>query len=258
LQVVVRFWSRSRALSVVFPAYGLWRRVWPDGVGVHEFQDDYWHLLSPEVAAARVVIDPRRNGPPGGYAPMNNLHVHNLGDRHLRPIGGLSRPGGGRRVRITAGDTVSRSVAGQHTLWMLANLLARQFGVVAEVEVAVPRVPLHPQVALFGGREHLPDTLAEVVRLVAGDAVRVAAGVEPADVEVIVGCDEAGRLPCTHRVAVLGAGWRVFAGRPGAVPDADLDDTNTLGPYFAACVAAGEVFKRLCGLQPGKGSFIGH
>ena len=39
------------------------------------------------------------------------------------------------------------------------------------------------------------------------------------------------------------------------LPDQDADG-NTLGCYFAACIAAGEVFKRLCGLQPGKGRFI--
>jgi molybdopterin/thiamine biosynthesis adenylyltransferase len=187
---------------------------------------------------------------------MNDPSSPNLGDRHLRPIDGLARPSGGRRVRISAGDTAARSVAGQHTLWMLANLLARQFGVVAEVELALPRLPLHPQAALFGGRECLSDTLAEVIRLVAGDAVLVAKDAAPADVEVVVGRPGDERRPSIHQIAVLGAGWRVFAGGANAVPEAGLDNGNTLGPYFAACIAGGEVFKRLCGLQTGKGRFI--
>jgi hypothetical protein len=83
---------------------------------------------------------------------MTDPKAENLGDRHLRPIDGLARPTGRRRVRITADDAVARSVAGQQTLWMLANLLARQFGVVAEIEIALPRVPLYQSVALFGGR----------------------------------------------------------------------------------------------------------
>jgi hypothetical protein len=51
--------NSRRALSVVFPLYGLWKGKWPGGVGIHEFQNDYWHLLSPADAAARIAIDAR-------------------------------------------------------------------------------------------------------------------------------------------------------------------------------------------------------
>jgi hypothetical protein len=46
--------SSKRALSIVFPFYGRWTGPWPDDVGVHEWQDDYWHLLPPQEAAKRV------------------------------------------------------------------------------------------------------------------------------------------------------------------------------------------------------------
>ena len=49
--------NSRRSLSLVFPLYGLWRGRWPEGVGVHEFQAGYWHLLTTADAAARVVID---------------------------------------------------------------------------------------------------------------------------------------------------------------------------------------------------------
>ncbi len=48
--------NSRRALSAVFPFYGLWKGPWPVGVGVHEFQDDYWHLLPEADAALRVVV----------------------------------------------------------------------------------------------------------------------------------------------------------------------------------------------------------
>ena len=51
--------NSRRALSIVFPSYGLWRGPWPVGVGVHEFQDDYWHLLLEPDAALRVVVAAR-------------------------------------------------------------------------------------------------------------------------------------------------------------------------------------------------------
>jgi Prokaryotic homologs of the JAB domain len=48
--------NSRRALSFVFPFYGKWQGKWPEGVGVHEFQIDYWHYLSRENAARRVIL----------------------------------------------------------------------------------------------------------------------------------------------------------------------------------------------------------
>ncbi len=45
-----------QALSLVFAYYGTGQGAWPDGVGVHEFIDDYWRLLSAEDAAKRVTL----------------------------------------------------------------------------------------------------------------------------------------------------------------------------------------------------------
>jgi hypothetical protein len=49
--------NSRNALSVVFPHYGRWTANWPVGVGVHEYQNNYWHLLSDDQAYARVIID---------------------------------------------------------------------------------------------------------------------------------------------------------------------------------------------------------
>jgi hypothetical protein len=48
--------SSRRALSLVFPFYGREGAAFPVGVGVHEWQDDYWHLLTLEQASRRVVV----------------------------------------------------------------------------------------------------------------------------------------------------------------------------------------------------------
>ena len=46
-----------RALSIVFPSYGRYRaESFPAGVGVHECQEGYWHLLADDLAAVRVQI----------------------------------------------------------------------------------------------------------------------------------------------------------------------------------------------------------
>lgn len=48
--------ASTRALSIVFPFYGRCSSPWPHGIGVHEHQNDYWHLLSVAHAAHRVQL----------------------------------------------------------------------------------------------------------------------------------------------------------------------------------------------------------
>lgn len=45
-----------RAISIVVPRYGHWSGPWPQGLGVHEYFEKYWHLLSDEHAQQRVVL----------------------------------------------------------------------------------------------------------------------------------------------------------------------------------------------------------
>jgi proteasome lid subunit RPN8/RPN11 len=45
-----------RAVSIVMPGYGHWTGPWPRGLGVHEYFEKYWHLLSDEQARQRVVL----------------------------------------------------------------------------------------------------------------------------------------------------------------------------------------------------------
>lgn len=47
-----------KALSIVFPFYGQFAPAFPSGVGVHEWQDEYWHLLDEKLAKARVILVP--------------------------------------------------------------------------------------------------------------------------------------------------------------------------------------------------------
>jgi hypothetical protein len=51
-----RMASSRRALSLVFPSYGRPTAPFPRGVGVHEWQSDYWHLLDLEYATRRVIV----------------------------------------------------------------------------------------------------------------------------------------------------------------------------------------------------------
>lgn len=46
----------TRVLSLVFPNYGRKAKTFPTGIGVHECQDGYWHLLNPATARRRIIV----------------------------------------------------------------------------------------------------------------------------------------------------------------------------------------------------------
>jgi len=48
--------NSRRALSVVIPFYGRWKGPWPTGLGIHDYQGDYWHLLTDADAEKRLVV----------------------------------------------------------------------------------------------------------------------------------------------------------------------------------------------------------
>lgn len=47
------------AFSLVFANYGAVTGLWPSGVGVHEYIEDYWHLLPRSDARRQVVFEDR-------------------------------------------------------------------------------------------------------------------------------------------------------------------------------------------------------
>lgn len=183
-----------------------------------------------------------------------------LGERHLRERDELA-PGVAeltrRRVRIVAGEEIATTVGGQHTIWMLANLVARQFGVVAELELVIPDVEARPEAMLFGEGETLADSIQDLAKGIAGDAVAVRSGARREEVEVEISIGRVENGGAQHRLSIIADGWRFFVGSPDRAPVILPETANPIGPYFAACVAAGEVFKRLQGLRPGGASFIG-
>lgn len=48
--------SSRKILSLVFPTYGVPSAPWPRGVGIHEWQSDYWHMLAPVYADRRIKL----------------------------------------------------------------------------------------------------------------------------------------------------------------------------------------------------------
>ncbi len=192
------------------------------------------------------------------------LDIDNLADRHFRsdPYGVLAVPASARQARVLIGidAAIAGTKSGQDTLWMLANLLCRQFRLVTGISLDIPsEVALLPRIAAFGEATTLNDTISNCIRLVAGAHVDVGdytSGSDDAyEIEIFVGRPPGKGARAPVRLILFADGWRFFLGNclpPAALPQSGL----TLGPYLGACFAAGEVFKSLRGMKQGKGELI--
>ncbi len=174
------------------------------------------------------------------------------GDRHLRrePTGRIARrPGALATIGVMADDTFAATVAGQHLLLMLVNLLARQFGVVGTIAVNVPNVALDESISWPGvSSKQLAAAVIEMAHFVAGPEmeIRASAGQPDSDVLVLAGSFD----PTVYDVPAVAAvadGWRCAVCSTHLVPPVSAATRNPVGPYLAACMAAWFVFDVLCG-----------
>lgn len=169
------------------------------------------------------------------------MTANNLGQRQRGDLGGkLHTPHQPVHVVISAGADVACSLAGQHLLWMMTNLLARQADEVADLTFSLP-----PNVmALNSVSPLLPrDQLLHLAlqRGAAGINPALGAPSSPPTLRLQVGPGPAaeGATACTLHVSATS--WRGYIGTE-AVPWT-TSDGNPVGPYVAACLAAAEVFK---------------
>lgn len=176
--------------------------------------------------------------------------MNDRADRHMRddPAGLLASAAHARhaRVKIVVGPSVAQSVAGQHLAWMLVNLLARQHALVSRIEIECPSVSTLPQVALLENRSVLNECLRDVIKLLALEP-----DAAPESLFVVVIGDGVSVETAEHTWYVNADGWKwslsdapYFPGRSSS--------TVAIGPYLAASMAAGEIFKRLRGLVRGQ------
>ena len=193
-----------------------------------------------------------------------NARIDDLADRHFRPDphGMLADPSSARQahVLVAISQAAADTKSGQDALWMLTNLLCRQFKLVTAITLDIPpETETLARVAAFGEAPTLKESLINCVRLVAGQHIAVdgyntdQAPNHP--IEIFIG-QPLGEPRAALRLVLFADGWRIFLGNRfpnGATSTSDL----TLGPYLGACFAAGEVFKRLRGLKESKGYLIG-
>ncbi|HUO22704.1 MAG TPA: hypothetical protein VMU59_09340, partial [Caulobacteraceae bacterium] len=179
-----------------------------------------------------------------------------IADRHLIPVEGLNIAAEAKPqfVRVYVDAQWAASVAGQRLASCLINLLCRQVGLVRHIEVVAPRGPL--LVALPSGPTSavFPECLEELALWAVGKAVTVAVTQTPAaaDRTIMIGTVDGGEGRAATLV-VLGDGWRAWIGEPSRAPQTFVPRSrNPLGPFLAAALAAGEIFKHACGIARGR------
>jgi hypothetical protein len=170
--------------------------------------------------------------------------VTGVADRHSGTLDGRLTEVGEReaRVAVVLEPTSIDGIGVQHTAWMLVNLLARLENVVGEVLVAGADATLLARVqpgGLAGGsfKGALVDGANQI------GAVAARAATDPAEADIILTVGQGGRPD----VAPLG-GWRVHGeGFCGALAKGEIaaaaGSKLPFGPYVAACLASGEVFR---------------
>ncbi|WP_038975214.1 ThiF family adenylyltransferase [Bradyrhizobium genomosp. III] len=191
------------------------------------------------------------------------VEIEQLSDRHFRPdpAGILADTAAARQghVLVSISTAAASTKSGQDALWMLTNLLCRQFKLVTSIIFDIPDLPTFEKLAAFGQGTKLLQTMLNCVHAVAHNHV-VAKSYRPevaenVTIELHIGKPQ-GEARAPERLVIFADGWRLFIGREfpeGASTTSEL----SIGPYLAACFAAGEVFKRLRGLKPGKGELLG-
>lgn len=167
-----------------------------------------------------------------------------IGDRHSGTAGGVLRPGGKPvSVEIRLGSDAFRTSV-QHTAWMLVNILCRLQGAVSIILINCPtgiKVPMRLSPLITEGEE-LRDALISGARGIGSpeDGFVSVELLSQQPIDVVVGVGFEFRADATFCVVGNGLCGGIFSREIVAPPHfSEL----TIGPYIAACLAAGEIFR---------------
>jgi len=182
---------------------------------------------------------------------------HSIGDRHLLTVDGLEdKPVFEKQfIRIIVSERWAGTKSGQFLTSCLVNLLCRQIPLVGSIEIVSPKVKC-PVPLPTGEAGDFPNSLQAFGAWATGGIVGVSTTETEvkADFTVFVG-----EAPVSHiynsanSLLAIGDGWKAWVGIPGESPRAvEARSINPLGPFFAAALVAGEIFKKSRGIRRGR------
>jgi len=153
---------------------------------------------------------------------------------------------------VRAAPPYASTFAGQATLSLLIELVARQFGVVERIAIDVPDVDVQP--AAFPRTKAaaglgLRAALLDVGRSAAGPEISVESAAQAEAAAVVdVGQRPEGARARVIALSAVGANTAAWCTSNSAVPDRSSSRVP-FGPHLAACLAADRVFRALRGVD---------
>ena len=177
---------------------------------------------------------------------ISNRHRGDLGGR----LSDLRVPG---KVVIAASPEVAASPAAQHLIWMLVNLLSRQTVEIHEIELEIaenikPAGRLSP---LVPSTDDLLSELHAGIQQINPGALVTKDGLKST---IFIRVGPGPLRSADFAIAVSSNGW---SGGISREPVTVLGrSSNPIGPYIAASLCTGEVFKFVRGMRPDAGEFV--
>jgi hypothetical protein len=184
------------------------------------------------------------------------MKTNEIANRHLLAADGLQNllQAEEQSIRIVVAERWASSYAGQLLASALVNLLCRQVRLVRHVEVVAPDTPTLIKLPCRDSANRFPACLEALAAWAVNGAVSVTASQTATIVDYTVLVGEAAQEPCQgQRLFTVGDGWRAWVSDPSnAGPAVSPASRNPLGPFLAAALAAGEIFKHSRGILRGR------
>jgi hypothetical protein len=184
------------------------------------------------------------------------MKTDEIANRHLLAADGLQKllQAEEQRIRIVVKERWASSYAGQLLTSCLVNLLCRQVKLVCQIEVIAPETPALIKLPCDGSLNPFPACLEALASWAVNGAVSVTTSQTATVVDYTVFVGDAPEEPCQgHRLVAVGDGWRAWVGDPSNARLSIVPTSpNPLGPFLAAALAAGEIFKHSRGIRRGR------
>lgn len=185
---------------------------------------------------------------------MNKTDISN---RHFLPASGLQNPDSARTVNVNiyVAPPWHGSIAGQHLVTSLINVLCRQTDLITKIHLVCHDATLLVPLPGMPTTETLVGALEKFVPWVIGDKISfsVDRSLAVADITIVIGCPDQCEVDVPDdALFVIGSGWRAWIGEFGSAPESVVPDkSDPIGPFLAASFVAGEVFKIARGVTKG-------
>jgi len=184
------------------------------------------------------------------------MNTDGIANRHLLAADGLRdlQQANEQSIRIVVAARWASSCAGQLLASCLVNLLCRQVRLVRHIEIIAPDTPILIKLPSGDSGNRFPACLGSLAAWAVNGAVSVTTLRTTSTVNCTVFIGEAPQEPCQgHRLLAVGDGWRAWVGDPSHASQSVLPASpNPLGPFLAAALAAGEIFKHSRGIRRGR------